>query len=368
MTDICIGHGGDVSSPSGGTDRVTALASGLQERGIDVTLVVPEPSGSVSDRLENVAIHSVSVDGVGDISFVRAAKIAREADRVADRENARLQIEHSTLAGVGTLVGASDYVLDMHDLGYARFDHVQHPLSSVLKRGVRWLERRAVRSAADIVVVSEYMQSALEDCGIDSEQVTVVPNGFFDERIESAEGLETVEGRVCFLGTLHPKVDIEAFREVASLSNVSEMVVIGDGAQRDSIESLAKGDESIRVMGRLPDEEAFELLGSATVALNPQTQSELQRSSSPVKLYYYAALGLPMVVAPGPTVVEDLVEQDAAVTATGSEAVAKEVDRLLTDDERRASIGANARDASEAFRWTRRVDMFETIYRNKSEA
>jgi glycosyltransferase involved in cell wall biosynthesis len=346
---------------------VTALASGLQERGIDVTLVVPEPSGSVSDRLENVAIHSVSVDGVGDISFVRAAKIAREADRVADRENARLQIEHSTLAGVGTLVGASNYVLDMHDLGYARFDHVQHPLSPVLKRGVRWLERRAVRSAADIVVVSEYMQSALEDWGIDSEQVNVVPNGFFDERIESAEGLETVEGRVCFLGTLHPKVDIEAFQEVASLSNVSEMVVIGDGAQRDSIESLAEGNESIRVMGRLPDEEAFELLGSAAVALNPQTQSELQRSSSPVKLYYYAALGLPMVVAPGPTVVEDLVERDAAVTAVGGEAVAEAVDELLSDDERRANVGVNARDASEAFRWARRVDMFETIYRNTSE-
>jgi len=86
-----------------------------------------------------------------------------------------------------------------------------------------------------------------------------------------------------------------------------------------------------------------------------------------VKLYYYAALGLPMVVAPGPTVVEELVERGAAVTATGGEAVAEAVDGLLSDDEHRTNVGVNARDASEAFRWARRVDMFETIYRNTSE-
>jgi glycosyltransferase involved in cell wall biosynthesis len=249
----------------------------------------------------------------------------------------------------------------MHDLGYARFDHVQHPLSSVLKRGVRWLERRAVRSAADIIVVSEYMQSALEDWGIDSEQVTVVPNGFFPERIESAVDLETVEGRVCFLGTLHPKVDIEAFQEIASLSNVSEMVVIGDGAQRDSVESLAENNAAIRVMGRLPDKEAFELLGSAAVAINPQTQSELQRSSSPVKLYYYAALGLPMVVTSGPSVVDRLVETDSAVTAERGK-VADTVEGLLEDDSRRNELGSNAREAAQEFRWDRRIDTIERVY------
>jgi glycosyltransferase involved in cell wall biosynthesis len=166
------------------------------------------------------------------------------------------------------------------------------------------------------------------------------------------------------MGTLHPKVDVEVFEQVASLSGVSDLIIIGDGAQRNKVERLADDYDSVRATGRLPDEEAFELLGSASIAINPQTQSELQRSSSPVKLYYYAALGLPMVVAPGPTVVRELVERDAAVTADGSRMVANRVENLLSDDERRSALSGNAREAAESFQWTRRIDKFETVYLN----
>jgi len=364
---LCIAHGGDVSDPSGGTDRVSAIAGGLQSRGFDVSLVVPEPEETLPDELDDVSVHPVSTGAPVGGSLARAASVARAAKRVANQRGAQLQLEHSTFAGVATLLGISDFVLDIHDLGYARFDHVDTPFAPALKRGVHWLERRAAATASDIVVVSEYMRSALADWNVPPSTVSVVPNGFFPERIASARDVSTVEGRVCFLGTLHPKVDVEAFERIASLSSVSELVVVGDGALRDRVDSLAERHDSVRAPGRLPDNEAFELLASAAVAVNPQTQSELQRSSSPVKLYYYAALGLPMVVAPGPTVVEELVERHAAVAASGSEAVAEAVDGLLSDDEHRTNVGVNARDASEAFRWARRIDMFETIYRNTSE-
>lgn len=365
---LCIAHGGDVSDPSGGTDRVSAIAGGLQDRGFDVALVVPEPASTLPDKLDNVSVHPVSTDAPVGESVARAASVARTAKRVANQRGARLQLEHSTFSGIATLLGISDFVLDMHDLGYARYDHVDTPFAPALKRGVHWLERRAVSAASDIVVVSEYMRSALANWQRGPSEVSVVPNGFFPERVASARDVSTVDGRVCFLGTLHPKVDVGAFERVASLSTVSELVIIGDGALREQVDSLAEQHDSVRATGRLPDHEAFDLLASGAVAVNPQTQSELQRSSSPVKLYYYAALGLPMVVAPGPTVVEELEEEDAAVTADGSEEVADAVDGLLSDDKRRTNVGVNARDASEAFRWARRVDMFETIYRNTSEA
>jgi len=361
MTDICIAHGGDVSRPSGGTDRVTAIARGLQRRGFDVTLVVPEPDGPPSEHLAEVDTYPVSTDGLSEVSVGRAARIARKAHRVAEREDAQLQFEHSTLAGIATLVGISEYVLDMHDLGYARFDHVQTPASPVLKRIVRWLERRAVQDADDIVVVSEYMRAALEDWGIDSEDVAVVPNGFFPERIELARDVQRVDGRVCFLGTLHPKVDIRALGEIATLPAVSELIIVGDGALRDRVDSLAETHESVRAMGRLPDSEAFELLGNADVAINPQSSSELQRSSSPVKLYYYAALGLPMVVTPGPSVVDELVELDAAVAARTDD-FADSVASLLENRNRREALAANARDAAIGFRWERRAEAFAQLY------
>jgi hypothetical protein len=59
MTELCIAHGGDVGEPSGGTDRVSALAGGLHDRDIDVTLVIPEPSGDLPARLDPVDVEVV---------------------------------------------------------------------------------------------------------------------------------------------------------------------------------------------------------------------------------------------------------------------------------------------------------------------
>lgn len=363
MSRLCIAHGGDVSSPSGGTDRVTALASGLQKRGFEVHLVVPTPNSKLPDKLDEVNVHAVGTDNTFPGPLGRAWAVANAAKRVADQEGARLQFEHSTLAGVATLQGAENFVLDMHDLAYARYDYVDTVTAPFLKRGVAWIERRAVESASNVVAVSEVMRNAIVDqWNVTQSDVTVVPNGYYPERIRPAEDIEKVEGRVAFLGTLHPKVDLEAFEQIASSQRVSEVVVIGDGAQRDDLESLANRNESVTVTGRLPDDEAFAYLASAEVAVNPQTESLLQKSSSPVKLYYYAALGLPMVVAPGPSIVEELAEQDAAVTAQGSREVAETAENLLDDDDQRLELGSNAREAATSFRWTRRIDMIAEFY------
>lgn len=355
---LCFAHGGDVSTPSGGSDRVTALASGLQERGYTVHLVVPTPDAALPDRLADVTVHLADPSGMLPGALGRASAVARTAIRVAERENAMVQFEHSTLAGIGSLQGAAGFVLDMHDFASARFDHVETATAPLLKHGVAWLERLAVRRASRIVVVSEVMRDALVDrWAVPESDITVVPNGYFRDRIEPHRNVSPVQGRVCFLGTLHPKVDLRALEQLAESEPVSELVVIGDGAKRAELDRLCREHDALRATGRLPDADAFDLLASAEVAINPQDESLLQRSSSPVKLYYYAALGLPMVVAPGPSVVSTLVDRDAAVTARGADTVTAAVGRLLADASRRAELGANALEAASRFRWSRRIDM-----------
>lgn len=364
---LCIAHGGDVSEPSGGTDRVTALAGGLRERGHDVHLVVPDPASDLPERLADVVVHPVATGGRLLAAPRSAGAVIRRARRVARRKGARLQLEHSTLAGLAALRGTDGFVLDMHDLAFARFDHVNALAAPLLKRGTAWLERHAVRSASHVIVVSEVMRDVVVDrWGVPSSAVAVVPNGYFPDRIASVCDVPTVDGRVCFLGTLHPKVDVDAFERVADLPAVSDLVVIGDGARRRALERRAASNDSLRVTGRLSDREAFELLAGAVVAINPQHESLLQRASSPVKLYYYAALGLPMVVAPGPAVVADLAARDALVTARGDRAVAAAVERLLENPGRRATIGGNAREAAKAFEWSARIDALSNRYNRLS--
>lgn len=360
---LCIGHGGDVGEPSGGTERVSALAAGLAARGADVTLVVPTPSGSPPDRLD--AVDCVYVDSPPS-SVARAAKVARTAKREADARDATLQLEHSTLAGVGTLTGVDEYVLDMHDVGYSRFDHVDSLAAPVVKRAVKRLEGRALARADRVVVVSEVMATLIRQLwDVPSESITVVPNGYFPETVEPFHEVSTVEGRVVFLGTLHPKVDVETLVAVAELPAVTDMVVVGDGAGRERVERAAGRIESLRTTGRLPDEEAFELVASAAAVVNPQTVSAIQRSSSPVKLYYYAALGKPMVVTPGPSVVETLVRREAAMTARSRRHFVDRVRAVLDDATLAARLSANASRVAEEFTWPDRVDAFEALYSSR---
>lgn len=366
---LCIAHGGDVSEPSGGTNRVVAFASGLADRGTEVTLVVPEPSAEIPTKLDSVNVREVDT-GIGGVSnaLTRAVSVSREALETAERTGSVLQFEHSTLGGIATLFGASGFVLDMHDLVYPRYDHVDSPVAPVLRHAVSRLERRAVERAAHVVTVSTRMNERIEsrwDC--ESGRLSAVPNGYFEDTIDGISQTEPTSGRVGFIGTLHPKVDLQVFVELAELSSVSEMVVVGDGGQRGMLEELAKEQESLRITGRLPDGEAFRILSGSQVVVNPQVHSKLQQSSSPVKLFYYSALGKPMVVSEGPEVAHELASGDAAVVLDSDGDFVEAVERVLSDDQLRERLANNAEVTARSFHWGNRVEELAQVYRDISD-
>lgn len=366
MSAIVIAHGGDVTQPSGGTDRVSAFATGLQAAGHDVTLVVPTPKHSFSERLGGVEIHTVDVSTEGFTSQpARAFGVARRAKALGAERGATVQFEHSTLGGVGAFLGCSGFVLDMHDLAFASPFYGDRPLGSLLQRVVRTIEGRAVRNAERIVVVSERMRELVaEEWEIPADRFEVIPNGYFTETVAGFRGVETVEGRVVFLGTLHPKLDLDAFVEMARLPEVEELVVVGEGARReDLVEAKERyGLDALRVEGYLPDEEAFELVASAAVAVNPQNASRLQQASSPVKLFYYAALGVPMVVTEGPDAAAQLAEHGAGRVVPTDGPFAETVAAVLRDESARREMATAARRIAEEWTWSERADDLARVY------
>ncbi|MEF8842810.1 MAG: glycosyltransferase [Haloarculaceae archaeon] len=363
---MVIAHGGDVSQQSGGTNRVSAFATGLQRAGHDVTLVVPSPERSYADHLTGVEIRTVDVASGSTASQpVRAVRIARRAKGLATERDATLQFEHSTLGGVGSFLGCSGFVLDMHDLAFASPLYGDLPLGEVVQRAIRLIEGKAVRNAARVVVVSKRMREMVsEEWDVPTDRIDVIPNGYFAETVAGFEDTETVEGRVVFLGTLHPKLDVEAFVEVAQLPEVEEFVVVGDGARReDLVEAKERyGLDTLRIEGYLPDEEAFELVAGAAVAINPQNPSRLQQASSPVKLFYYAALGVPTVVTEGPDAAAELAERGAGRSVPADGPFAETVAEVLRDVEGRREMATAARALAEEWEWSRRSEALVDVY------
>lgn len=364
MPAVCLVHAGDLSELSGGTDRVGAFAAGLVDRGFDVTVVAPTPDGDLPAAFDDATLVPVDTGTRGLVDQpVRAVRVVRRARRVADERDATLQILHSTLAGVAALLGCSGYVLDMADLACRSPLYGDLPLGSAVQRVVGAIEGRGLHAADSVVVVSERMAALVaERWDVDPGALTVIPNGYDPSRVGPYRDVETVDGRVAFLGTLHRKVDVEALCAVAQLPAVDDLVVVGDGERRRELADRADGIPALRVLGRLPDEEAFPLVASAAVAINPQRASGLQEASSPVKLYYYAALGCPMVLSSGPDEASWLAEADAAELVPPGGDFAGAVDRLLGDSARREALGAAAESAVAEATWDSRAATLAAHY------
>lgn len=357
MSAVCLVHGGDLGEPSGGTDRIGAFAAGLADRGFDVTVVAPTPGGALPAEFDDASFVPVETGTRGLVDQpVRAVKVIRRARRVADARSASLQVAHSTLAGVAATLGCTGYVVDMHDLACRSPLYGELPLGTVVQRVVGGIEGRGLRAAETVLVVSRRMADLVaEEWSVDPGKVEVVPNGYDPDRVAPYLDVETHPGRVAFLGTLHRKVDVEALCAVARLPGVEDCAVVGDGDLRADLETRATDIDALRVLGRLPDEAAFPLVASAAIAVNPQRPSGLQEASSPVKLYYYAALGLPMVLTRGPDEAAWLADAGAAELVAPGGAFADRVAGLLADEERRRDLGETAASVVTDATWDSRA-------------
>lgn len=370
--NVCIAHGGDISEPSGGTDRVLAFVEGFQENGFDVTLVVPRPQHALPPRAEDTTVVGVAVPD--SPAPLRAMLVARRAKRIADRTGAHLQLEHSTMAGLATMVGCSEYVLDVHDLSYPSPRFGSTVLGPMRRRFVRAIERRGVRKASHAIAVSSPIKDVLvKEWGVPAADVTVIPNGYSEDEIARYRDVEEVPGRVGFIGTLHPKLDLETFIEVAKLPDVESLVIIGDGAARAELDRLVRReavDETVCLTGRLPTEDAYPLLASSQVVVYPLHRSRHTKMLVSVKLFTYSALGRAMVL-------DDVSESDvwarykarrAALFADPDDRrdFVRKVRTILRDDELRDDVRRNAKELGGEYTWERAAERAVELYLGKA--
>lgn len=372
MTDICIAHGGDVSQPSGGTDRVVAFASRLERFGFDVTMVIPSPDQELPQALSSVEMETVEVPSEGVWNQpLRALRIAGRAKRIAREENAHIQFEHSTLGGTGALVGCSDYTLDMHDLAYPSPLYSDLPLGTMVQGVIKRIERRAVNLASNIVVVSTPIKKVLvQEWEVPESKVVVIPNGYSERKLNPFENGNEISGRVGFIGTIHSKLDFQSFIETARLQEVETVQIIGGGGSVQQLRELVEqADVDVVLNGHLPHEEAYELLSTCEVTIYPVCPSKHAEMLVSRKIFDYAALEKSMVLTDvsESRVWERFKENDAALFAPprSPEEFRRKVGVLIADDGLRNRIAGNAKELVREYTWDRQVKALRNTYQQR---
>lgn len=367
MNHLILAHGGDISEPAGGTDRIRSFTNAIQEV-VSISLVVPKPKRALPDFARDLDVITVSTPSEGTLDQpLRAAAIVRKAKSVRREYGGEIQFEHSTLGGVGSLFGTSNYILDMHDLEYTSPQYQDLGPTGSVANVVKFIEGRAIKNAKHIICVSESMKEMLiDEWDITSGEISVVPNGYSRELINSVPNRRSKQARVVFMGTFHSKVDFEGLKSVCRQDAVEELVVIGGGGEGAGI--LDELDEvrrsKITFTGWLPPQFAYEVVKTADVAIAPYRQSSALRASSPVKLYTYAALGMPIVTSLGSDFAEDLVESGAAIGVKPDEDFGRRVRQLMNDRKKKETIKHNALAVAERNSWEERELDIKPIYKN----
>ena len=132
-----------------------------------------------------------------------------------------------------------------------------------------------------------------------------VPNGvdadWFQKRAAEAGPPQDIRGirgpRIGYIGALYPWIDTELLEELADALPDVALVLIGPSDERERLRRL-RSHSNIHCLGVKPYVDVPLYVASCDVCLIPFRTGPISRTTNPVKLYEYFALGKPVVSTP----------------------------------------------------------------------
>jgi glycosyltransferase involved in cell wall biosynthesis len=180
-----------------------------------------------------------------------------------------------------------------------------------LIRLLEWLERRMYAAARRIVTVGEGYQRKLEERGVGTDRIAVIPNGVdlstfrprSDEvNIREAYGLG--DRFVCsYVGTIGMGCGLGVVLRAARLLRERgrddvRFLLVGDGAVRQELEreAGAEGLDGVVFIGRQPKQRIPDFIAASDACLVHLTRTKLFETVLPSKIFEAAAMAKPIIL------------------------------------------------------------------------
>jgi teichuronic acid biosynthesis glycosyltransferase TuaH len=187
---------------------------------------------------------------------------------------------------------------------------------SHIPAGFRQLEKEILKRADVVLATSRALARRARNL---NKNTYYLANAVDLELYQQAEasGLLTgiPEPRIIYVGSLEYWVDYELLHSTAKLRPDYNFVLVGPPPLRSASKyARLKDQDNIHLIGPIPPSQVPGLLKSADVALIPFRLNPLTHHVSPLKLYEYLAVGLPVVSTP----LEEVKESEAPVIFAAS--------------------------------------------------
>lgn len=232
----------------------------------------------------------------------------------------------------------------------------------------RTIERYIFKRASLIVVVSDFLKTAIEEMIGDSSKIITIPNGVPKywleieqnknkaDRVINQYGLQG-KSAVCFVGGLvhwhNFDLLLDAFASLQKDIPEAVLMIVGDGPMKQYIvtkaQELGIRNNSLIFTGNVLHSEIPLYLSIASAAIIPETNEY----RSPIKLFEYMSMGIP-VVAPKMPSIEVVVTHgiDGLIFKPGDRAECRQMlHSILSDKNYAEKIGTAAKERMNHFTW-----------------
>jgi glycosyltransferase involved in cell wall biosynthesis len=259
------------------------------------------------------------------------------------------------------------------------------------ERGEQYVRRHdaetgAMQTADHVITIAESMRADIIARGVDPDRVTVIPNGV-DAEAFSPEAPDPelrrryhLEGRFTFgyVSNLdHPRENQELLVEATAIlerrGRDIACLIVGDGKRRADIEAIArKMGTGSRVIftGKVPHDQVRSHYALLDAFVVPRRDERAARTVTPLKPYEALAMGLPLVVADLPALVEIAAPdtRGLAFKAGDAEALATALERLIDDPALGRQLGETGREwVGRERSWATNGERFADVYRHVLE-
>ena len=227
----------------------------------------------------------------------------------------------------------------------------------VLKNLSKWIERIVFKKADAIIVVSSFLKKHIENMGIDSDKIHIIPNAvnieeFNPDIIRGVEWRErlNLNGKIVlgFVGWFswwdNLEFLIDAFSEIVRKNIHLHLLLVGDGKDRKRLEYKVEKmgmKDNITFTGRVARSEIPNFIAATDICVIPHSNS----FGSPIVLFEYMAMAKP-VIAPKLEPIEDVVTHNVngvLFKPEDKDSFLEELNMLIRDSEKRKAIGTMAR-------------------------
>jgi len=233
-------------------------------------------------------------------------------------------------------------------------------------RLIRMFSKPILKSADAALALTDNMRREMQQTY--TREIFVVPNGIDLKRVIPPSGIEKGGNKktILFVGRLHPvkgvRYLIESMAVIHRKMPCSNLIIVGDGEDRQELEELAKNlglEDHVHFSGQVPQDRVHLYMHQADVFVLPS----LSEGFGIVNIEAMAA-GLP-IVATNVGGIPDIIEEGVngyLVNAKSSDELSDRILMLLQNDTLRAEIAANNRVKAKMFSWDAIAGIVEEVY------